>query len=206
MIPPAKPQAGISLVETMIALFVIALLAAAGGTMLTQSLRGARVVEDRSAHSKDLLIALAVVRDDFAAFVDRPSRNDASGGFPLRFEGKPVRDDAAIVSFIRNGWPNPDAQPRGDLQRVEYVYRDGDFIRRSWSAPDPGPGTAVSEQALLSGIERMSVRYGQSKEWKSDWVVVSDAQNRLFPDKVEFVFSFAEDDAITAKFRLGLRP
>ncbi|ABI77490.1 general secretion pathway protein J [Hyphomonas neptunium ATCC 15444] len=198
-------QSGISLVETMIALFVVALLATAGGIMLTQSLRGARLVEDRGSDAQELQTALSVIRDDFSAFVDRPSRSDATSELPTRFEGQPVRFDGRIVTFIRNGWPNPAGHPRSDLQRIEYSFVDGALIRRSWSAPDAGPGTDIAEQTLLNGLENITVRYGREQGWQSDWIVPASSADTPFPDKIELTMSFGEEDTLTALFRLGLR-
>lgn len=201
----ASPQSGVSLMETLIALFVVALLATAGGVMLTQSLRGTRLIEDRGDHARKLQTALAVLRDDFAAFVDRPSRADASSDLPTRFEGQPIRFDGRIVTFVRNGWSNPSDLPRSDLQRVEYRFDNGALIRRSWSAPDAGPSTAVAEQTLLSGLEDISVQYGREQSWKPDWIVPASMADARLPDKIQLVFTFDEDDTLTAKFRLGLR-
>lgn len=201
----AKSESGISLMETLIALFVVALLASAGGVMLTQSLRGTRMIDERGNDYRELQTALTVLRDDFAAFVDRPSRSDASADPPTRFEGYPVRFDGRIVTFVRNGWANPADQPRGDLQRVEYRFDNGALIRRSWSSPDAGPGTAIADQILLSGLEDISVRYGREESWRPDWIVLGSATDASFPDKIQMAFNFGEDDTLTAKFRIGLR-
>lgn len=200
-----SPQSGISLMETLIALFVVALLATAGGVMLTQSLRSTRLIEVRGNDARELQTALAVLRDDFAAFVDRPSRADASSDLPTRFEGQPIRYDGRIMTFVRNGWSNPADLPRSDLQRVEYRFDNGALIRRSWSAPDAGPGTAVAEQIVLSGLEDISVQYGREQIWKPDWIVPASMVDAPLPDKIQLVFTFGEGDTLTAKFRLGLR-
>lgn len=205
MSAPVNLQSGISLVETMIALFVVAILASTGGIMLTQSLRGARLVEERGSEAQEIQTALSVMRDDFAAFVDRPSRADATSELPARFEGQSVRFDGRIVTLVRNGWANPAGHMRGDLQRVEYRFTDGALIRRSWSAPDAGPGTGMAEQIVLNGLESITVRYGQEQGWKSEWIVPVSADAVSFPDKIELTFSFSEDDQLTALFRLGLR-
>lgn len=205
MSAPANSQSGISLMETMIALFVVALLATAGGVMLTQSLRSTRLIEERGTQARELQTALAILRDDFAAFVDRPSRTDTSADLPTRFEGQPVRFDGRIVTFIRNGWANPANQPRSDLQRVEYRVDNGALVRRSWSSPDAGPGTAIADQILLAGLEEISVQYGREESWRSDWIVPATEAEAPLPDKIQLVFTFGEDDTLTAKFRIGLR-
>jgi general secretion pathway protein J len=191
--------------ETMIALFVVALLATAGGVMLTKSLRSTRLIEERGTQARELQTALAILRDDFAAFVDRPSRADASTDLPTRFEGQPVRFDGRIVTFIRNGWANPASLPRSDLQRVEYRFDNGALVRRSWSSPDAGPGTAIADQILLAGLEEISVQYGREESWRPDWIVPATEAEAPLPDKIKLVFTFGEDDTLTAKFLIGLR-
>lgn len=197
------PQSGISLMETMIALFVVALLATAGGIMLTQTLRGTRLIEERGAAATQTQSALSILRDDFSSFVDRASRTDGTSELPSRFYGQPVRSADRIVTFVRNGWPNPGNLPRSDLQRLEYRFEEGALIRRSWNSPDTAPDTAVSDQVLLTGIDAISVRYGREQTWKTDWIVPAGATEAEFPDKVELTFTFGEEDTLRAVFRLG---
>jgi general secretion pathway protein J len=203
MTSPCSRQSGISLMETMIALFVVALLATAGGIMLTQTLRGTRLVEERGEAATNLQSAVSIMRDDFASFVDRSSRTDATSAPPSRFYGQPVRSADRIMTFVRNGWSNPGEMQRSDLQRLEYRFEEGALIRRSWSAPDTAPGTAVSDQVLLTGLEDIFVRYGRERNWKTDWVVAEGGTETEFPDKVELTFAFGDDDTLRAVFRLG---
>lgn len=199
-------EAGITLVETLIALFLVALIATSGAVMLTQSMRGARQVEDRSEDARTLEIALAMIREDLAAFADRPSRTDGSQDPAARFEGYPVRFDGRILLLVRNGWSNPEGRAqRSDLQRVEYRFEDRALIRQTWSAPDAGPGTPVSQQRLIEGLDGLTVRYGRQNVWRNDWVVLASDNDAQLPDRVEFTLRFAPDDALTARFRLGLR-
>lgn len=199
-------QAGITLVETLIALFLVALMATSGAVMLSQTMRGARQIDDRSQETQALEIALAMIREDLAAFADRPSRSDGSQDPASRFEGYPVRFDGRILLLVRNGWSNPEGQARrGDLQRVEYLFEDGALIRRSWAAPDAGPGTPVAEQRLIEGLDSLAVRYGRQSVWRDDWLVLASDTSAELPDKVELSLRFAPDDTLTARFRLGGR-
>lgn len=200
-----SPDAGISLMETLIALFVVALLVTAGGIMLTQTLRGTRLVEDRGNSARGMQTALSIIRDDLASFVDRPSRSENTSSIPARFEGWATRGDGRIVTFIRNGWANPSGLPRGDLQKVEYRLDDGALVRRSWAAPDTTSGTPASEQILITGLEGMSVRYGLEQAWRSEWIVPASSPEAPVPSKLEFQFIFEGEDVLTARFRIGLR-
>lgn len=201
----SSKQSGLSLVEMLAALFLTALAASAGTVLLSQSLQATRMVGETGGEYQRLSGLLAIMREDFAAFVDRPSRPEASSNAPARFEGHPVRADGAIVSFVRNGWANPDeGSPRGDLQRLEYHLEQGRLIRRSWGAPDAGPATRVSDQTLITQLERIEVRYGSGSGWQDQWTAIL-TQDPL-PDKIEFVFVFSEADKLTARFRLAGQP
>ena len=195
-------EAGVTLVETLVALFVIALMATAGAVMTNQSLRGARAVETRGAAAAELSTALSLISADLAAYADRSSQ-DASGAEPPNaFEGYAPRHDGRLMIFVRNGWENPAGDVRGDLQRVEYLFRDGALIRRSWQAPDPGPNTDFVDQTLLSGIQKIDAQFGRADEWQSEWGAAISA-SRAAPQKVELKISFSPDDIITARYLIG---
>jgi len=206
MTPPIRRDAGMTLLETLISLFLIALIATAGSGMLIQALRGARLVDERGADAREIESALALIRNDLEAFTGRPARTGQASEGETVFDGRALISDGRILSFVRNGWADPGGQSgRSDLQRVEYAYERGTLIRRSWRSPDPGPATPVVEQSLLEGLEGLDVRYGQARSWRGDWIAESAAEREALPDKVELTFRFGDDDILTARFRLGLR-
>ena len=200
-----KSEMGVTLVETLIALFIIALLSTAGGVMLIQSLRSGRAIEQRASGAQELQTALSFIRDDFSSFVPRSVRTVGSAEAPSLFEGHPVRFDGRIVTFVRNGWANPGDALRSDLQRVEYRFEDNKLVRRSWSAPDAAPGSRISDQVLLTDLDSLSVRYGREQIWRSEWIVPASDADATLPDKIEFIINFSPDDTLTARFRVGLR-
>lgn len=200
-----KSEQGITLVETLMALLIIALLSTAGGVMLIQSLRSSQSIEERAKGARELQTALSYIRDDFSSFVPRSVRSEGSAEVPSLFEGHPVRFDGRIATFVRNGWSNPGDALRGDLQRVEYRFEDNKLIRRSWSSPDAAPGSRVSDQVLLADLDSLSVRYGREQIWRSEWIVPASGADATLPDKIEFIIRFSTDDTLTARFRMGLR-
>jgi general secretion pathway protein J len=195
-------QSGVTLVETLVALFVIALMASAGAVMTTQSLRGARAVEARGDGAAELSIALGMLSADLAAYTGRVSQDASTTDPAYAFSGHAPRHDGRIMIFVRNGWANPAGDARSDLQRVEYLFQDGAFIRRSWAAPDPGLGTPTTEDVLLSGLEGLDARFGRADTWTSEWIVTGDTSEQS-PQKVELTFSFASDDQLTTRYLIG---
>lgn len=195
-------QAGVTLIETLVALFVIALMATAGAVMTNQSLRGARAVETRGDAASEMSIALGILSADLAAYTGRPSADAASTEGPLAFSGHPPRQDGRLMVFVRSGWDNPLGETRSDLQRVEYLFSNGELIRRSWAAPDPVAATPMVEEVLLTGLQSVEARFGRAETWQDAWRVTG-AGNEPTAQKVELTFTFAPDDRLTVRYLIG---
>lgn len=197
-----SPQQGVTLIETLVALFVIALMATAGAIMTGQSLRGARAVEERGASATDLSIATGMITNDLAAFVARSSQDPDLIEPPALFEGYAPRRDGRVMVFVRNGWSNPSDAARGDLQRVEYQFSEGQLVRRSRATADPSPGTAMAEMVLAEGVTDLDVRFGRGDTWQSEWIVLPGRGTPL-PQKAEFILTFAAGDKLTFRVLVG---
>lgn len=200
--PNSYKESGVTLVETLVALFVIALMASAGAVMTTQSLTGARAVETRGDKAAALSIALNMISADLGAAMTRASQDGGGSAPPFVFEGYAPRHDGRIMVFVRNGWPNPAQEERSDLQRVEYLFQSGSLIRRSWAAADPAPSTPSVDQVLLVGIEKLEARFGRQDTWQSEWLVPA-ADAAALPQKAELVLTFSKDDTLSARFLIG---
>ncbi len=207
MIAPRKTsEYGITLVETLISLFIIAMLTTSGGVILLQTLRGTKSVEVRSASIASMETAIARLRDDFGAMTRRASLDPDSTRGALVFEGYDVRFDGRIAAFVRNGWSNPGGYaPRGDLQRLEYRFQDGALYRRSWAAVDTTASTGVVDELMLDGLAEIEVKYGRGDLWRPEWIVLPDSREPL-PDKVEFVFRFEGGAVLVTRLLTGDRP
>jgi general secretion pathway protein J len=195
-------QAGVTLIETLVALFVIALMATAGAIMTSQTIRGARAVEMRGAAASEVSAALATLSADLAAYAGRASQDASVTEAATLFEGFAPRHDGRLLVFVRNGWPNPAGDARSDLQRVEYIFSGGALIRRSWASPDPGPATRSVDQILLDGIERIEMQFGRGDIWRSEWVTLLTDDDGT-PQKAELTLVFSKDDMLTARYLIG---
>lgn len=195
-------ESGVTLMETLVALFVIAMMAAAGAVMTSQSLRGARNVESRGAAVSELSVALGLIGSDLAAYTGRTSQDSALSEPALAFAGHAPRFDGRLMVFVRNGWDNPGGALRSDLQRVEYRFEDGVLIRRSWAAPDPAPATPAIDEPLLSGLQRVDARFGREDTWAGEWLSANDGVQAP-PQKVELTFTFAPGDTLVARYLIG---
>lgn len=143
-------EAGFTLVEVLISLFIFAIITAGTMTALTQSLRG----KDRLATSMDTLnqfnSARSILRSDMSALTLRTSRDELGGINPYVL----TTDGEALLSFTRRGTQNPSGlEARGDLERVEYHFEDGALIRRSYVHENPAQLAASFDRVLFEDLE-----------------------------------------------------
>ncbi len=143
-------DAGFTLVEVLISLFIFALISVGTMTALTQSLQG----KDRLAASMDELnqlnAARAILRADISALTLRPGRDELGGLEPYVL----TTDGEALLSFTRRGHQNPSGlEMRGDLERVEYHFEDGALIRRSYAHENPAQLAKTYDRILLDNLE-----------------------------------------------------
>ena len=170
-------QRGFSLVEMLVALAIFAILAAAGGGIIQQSL----AARDGMAAAHQRLAARLVAR---------PARTPYGGREDTLFWGGEPLADGPLLAFMRGGWDNPGAlEARGGLQYVEYRLREGRLIRQARLRPDPTNQTPMQEQVLLEGVAALELRFLGSGHWLPTWRVAS-LSGRL-PEAVALEFALA---------------
>lgn len=166
-------EAGVSLVEVLVALFVLGVLAAAGLSLLSMTLDSGEELEASSDRLKSLQVARATLKEDIGQLVARPARPAEGGRAPFIFFGGQDGPDDPILAFTRAGWDNPDGEePRGDLQYVEYRIVDDALVRVVRLRPDASTQTPERERVLLTGINRFEVTFSPGGGvWQPAWRV-----------------------------------
>lgn len=155
---------GFTLVEVMVALFVFALLSAAGVGVLAATADNREAVRSRMDRLAEFQRARALLRADFAQAAVRLTRGlDGEQARSVLVDG----DGAMLIGFTRRGWSNPDRDPRGSLQYVEYRLVEDRLERVVRSVPDGGDLRAP--QVLLTGVERAEIEFLFRNQWAPDW-------------------------------------
>ncbi len=166
---------GFTLVETLVALFVFSLLAAASVVVLGNSADAQLRLADVSTSVQDFQRLRAALRADLAQAAERLPRGEA-GEVRAAFEG--ADGTGRLFAFVRRGWENPGGAPRASLQYVEYRLEDGAIIRRARPMVD---GAAFGEPAVLAkGVSGVDVAYRaapdpaagaavSSADWRTSW-------------------------------------
>lgn len=167
-------DAGFTLLETLAAVAVFAVVSAISVGLLTTALRGqdqTRAALERIETAQRLS---AVLTSDMGQIVMRPARTaeglvdgrvfaaDARGTELVR-GGSQARE---ILVFTRTGWANPGAaQPRSTLQRVAWLH-DGDALWREASAyPDAARGAAPRRRLMAQGVRDLEVEVYRGGRW-----------------------------------------
>ena len=195
-------EAGFTLVEVLISLFIFSLITAGTMTALTQSIRG----KDRLAVSmeelNELNAARAIIKADMSTLTLRPSRDELGGLNPYVL----TTDGEALLSFTRRGRENPSGiEARGDLERVEYHFEDGALIRRSYAHENPAQLPTKFDRTLLDDLKAVDVSaigYGDGRVINLEDFRIA-ARETLVPGAILIEVTDAYDEVTQHLFEMG---
>ncbi|NNC71362.1 MAG: type II secretion system minor pseudopilin GspJ [Sphingomonadaceae bacterium] len=192
-------EAGFTLVELIVALFIFGIISAASVALLTFSV-------DSQAASREALAEMSAIRrvnaaltNDLMQIAPRPTR-DAAGERQDAFFGGDGRTSDLLVSFVRRGWTNYDGEARSSLQKVDYRLVDGRLERSAY--PHVDGAEALPPAVLLSGVESVTLRYRIEGEWRDRW---DPTRPDLLPQAVEMVVTIEDMGPVRQLFQTGAR-
>lgn len=192
---------GFSLVETLIATFIFALVSASGVAILS----GYQSSRIRLAEADSQITALdqtkALIREDFFTAYDRPVR-DEFGGALAAFEAGDHMPGGTLLRLVRGG--NPSAKLFGNMsamQRVEYVLIDDILVRRTYDRTDVVTTTDYVDQQIMSDVQSVSTRFLAEGIWVEEWGLRLSSNG--LPRLAEITIAFASDDDVKMVFLVG---
>ncbi len=188
---------GFTLVEMMVALLIFGMLAAAGVSLLTFSVRAQAAATERLDRVGDDQRFSSLLAADLAQAVPRVTR-DGVGANQRAFVGTNGVGAAPVLRYVRSGWSNPDGAPRASIQRVEIALSEGRLERRTYAMADgagAGPGIVLAEN-----VESLRLRFRDKGEWKPTW----DSPTPIaMPRAVELVIKRRGQPALMMAFMVG---
>lgn len=186
-------QSGFTLAETMVALFILALVSAAGSGLLIGATGSSKQIREAEAEARQLDIAQAFIRQDIAAMSLRATLPDNGLGPINNLVGEPARAGRPFLRFVRDGWLNPGSVvPRSDLQLVSYRLEDQNLIRTAMTRPDISTGTPRSDRVLLTGVEQVQLSFYRGGERSEFWDASAGQQLFILPDLIEMEILFGD--------------
>lgn len=189
---------GFTLVEMMVALFIFALITAAGVTLLSVGVR-AQAAATRELETTGGLRRMSVLlANDFAQMVPRTAR-DGTGNVLRAFTGNDGSSSPLVMGYVRSGWANPDGVMRAGVQRVDLVLEQGRLERRGFRDVDGNSPAATI--VLADDVATVATRYRDDKgEWRPRW---DNALLGSMPVAVELTITRAKQKPVTMAFVAG---
>ena len=154
---------GFTLIETLLALAILAVLSAAAVMVLQNVIRADGLTREKSLQIAALQRAFRQIADDVTHIIPRRARNSDTFFFAGRFQ---LQSDDWGLAFSRSGWPNPlGILPRSEIQNVSYRLRQqqrASELRSAGSAdrqPADGP-------VLLREVTAFRLRFYADGRWQ----------------------------------------
>jgi len=185
-----KDDHGFTLVEMLVALSLFAAIAAMGVGLLRSSIDTQDAVQERLKGMSGMNRVRAVMANDLAQAVQRPTRGAAGEAVPA-FLGT-----ASGFAFVHAGAPALDGSPRSAVERVGYALVGGEWRRATQPMLD---GTTLGEgDRLLDDVASAQVRYrDEAGNWSDVWT--SEPGDRL-PRAVEVRIGRSGREPLTMLF------
>ncbi len=194
-----RPRAehGFTLIEMMVALVIFAMLAAAGVSLLTFSVRAQAAATQRLDAVADDRRMASLLASDLAQALPRVTR-DVIGATQRAFSGTNGIGAAPLLRYVRGGWSNPDAGARASIQRVEIALAGSRLERRTYAMSDGA--TAGEPMLLCDDVETVRMRYRQNGLWTADW---TNPSPEALPRAVEMIVKRRDQPALMMAFLVG---
>jgi len=155
----SQKDAGFTLVEVLISLFIFALISAGTMGAMLQTFAAKDRLNVASEELADITAFRSIVRADINALTLRPMRDGVGGTETFLVTTRDPAESTAILTFSRLGRTNPAGAARGQVERVRYLFRDGQFIRQSLAHENPAELDGWTGRILLDGLEAVDVLF-----------------------------------------------
>lgn len=165
-----RSDAGFTLVEALVSLFVFSLIAAGCTALLMQSVRSQRSLGEAHEQLRELQNARALLEADLGQIALRQVRTVEGARRPAFIGG----DDETAMAFVRaSAEPDPDHGARTRLAYVEYRIEEDRLVRVSRTHLDAIVDTPSAERVVLTQAKDIRFEFFDGVTWRPQWVAVS---------------------------------
>jgi len=193
---PQSAQSGLTLIELIVAVALLALLT----VMAYRGLDSMTRANDRTLAESERWRAATLLLERFGADVSQPARRTVRGaaGAPLpawwgRAMSEPDGADAQF-EFSRK------SPPGRDESRLGYRLRGGNVELLLWRVLDRAPASPVEVYPLLENVSTLRFRHLDAQGvWQSQWPVTD---SEPLPRAVSIEFTLTEGPSVKRIFAL----
>lgn len=194
-----RNEAGFTLIEMLVSLFIFSLIAAGTMTAMSNSLSMRERVNDGMDSLNQLNAARAIMRTDFERLSLR-QRRDILGSFEPFVV---TTDNESLIEFTRLGRENPGGlEARGDAERVAYHFDEGRLIRQSWPSANPDVSAEPQERILFENLKSARIEFMSSDLISISRLAVSANARETLPGVIQFILTDSRDIETTHIFEL----
>lgn len=197
-----REASGFTLLELLIAVAVFAIMAALAYGGLSSVLRAREESTASALRLRALQQTMLLLGRDLDQALPRTIRDEYGDVKPALYGG------TDWIEFTHDGWANPTAATRSELQRVAYTVRDKQLVRDSWQVLDRAPDSKPYEAPLLDKVKSLQLRYlDAAGNWQESWPSqqsdnTSPQQQLPLPRAVEVTLELERWGTIRRLFRL----
>lgn len=167
----ARRQAGLTLIELLVAVAIFSLLAALayGGLVNVLDTRAALDVESqRLATLQRACLRIGRDLEQAAPRVIRDAYGDQQPALHNRVDS--YAGVQTVIELTVAGRRTLPGETRSKLQRISYVLREDALLRLSWPVLDRAQDTVAHESILLTGVADLKLRYLTPEgRWLDQW-------------------------------------
>ncbi|OYU13891.1 MAG: type II secretion system protein GspJ [Alphaproteobacteria bacterium PA4] len=187
-----RDSQGFTLVELLVALFIFALISAAGTALLAFGVEARARTSERLDEIAAMTRLRALLTADLAQAAPRLWRDENGNRQPA------FSSDGTGLTLVRRGWRNDGGAARASLQRVRWQVSGGRLERVTAAMVD---GAAPNPPApVLVGVTQFRLRTLVAGQWADGWQpLVADA----LPEAVEVVVTTDRQPELTQLFLVG---
>lgn len=165
-----KNQAGFTLVEVLVSLFIFALLSAATLSVLTSSLDNRERLNEKNEILRKQSMMRILLKSDLANTIAH-RKIDPFGQPELIYFAGGIPGDEQVLRLSRTGWENPGGiERRSNLQAVAYILEEGELKRRVQTRFNAMQDTPVLDQVLASDVEEIRFGFFDGEQWVDNWL------------------------------------
>jgi len=164
-----RAHRGFTLLEMLIAIAIFAMIGVAANAVLSTVMANDEVTKNFSVRLKALQQGFGAIERDLSQMVARTPRllEGGRGNTVFQTGNDILESESEALVFYRLGWLNPDGLlPRGSLQSVAYVVREGRLERWYFPYPEPEFGAEPLKTVIIDKVLSVEYSFFMEDKWE----------------------------------------